>query len=579
MADQVEEVKSKVDMVQLVTEYVPLKKAGRNFKGLCPFHGEKTPSFMVNPELQIFKCFGCGEGGDAYSFLQKMEGMEFGEALKTLADRVGVKLESYRPTQTEEIKEKLVKINSLAAEFYHYLLVKHKTGEEARNYLKKRGVESEAVEKFKLGYVPEGWDYAIGYLSGKKGHKAEDLERAGLVIRGERYYDRFRNRIMFPLTNHRGQIVGFAGRVMPGGDEKSGKYVNTPETEIYHKSDLLYGLDSNKTEIKTTGEAVVVEGELDMIASWQAGVKNTVAVKGSALTEKQVDLLRRYAGTIVLALDADVAGDVAARRGIETAEKAGVVVKILNSKSETLNPKKYKDPGDWGIEDPKGWRAAVGGAIPIYDFYLESAVSRFGLDGVGKGKISRELIPLWSGIPDDIVKAHYIQKLAQVLGVGEEDVRHQMAKIQNSNPQITKQIQNSSEEKIKTRREVLEEYIVGIALRQGWIDRIIGEPVRGWMKTQFWLKVAEELEEKKGGGKKTVTLIKGLPAELRSKVEGLMLVEDYFEEEGAEKEWQDAVDELEELNIRERINEVKNQEDKKELMKLTRRLAVLTKNG
>jgi len=220
MADQVEEVKSKVDMVQLVTEYVPLKKAGRNFKGLCPFHGEKTPSFMVNPELQIFKCFGCGEGGDAYSFLQKMEGMEFGEALKTLADRVGVKLESYRPTQTEEIKEKLVKINSLAAEFYHYLLVKHKTGEEARNYLKKRGVESEAVEKFKLGYVPEGWDYAIGYLSGKKGHKAEDLERAGLVIRGERYYDRFRNRIMFPLTNHRGQIVGFAGRVMPGGGRK-----------------------------------------------------------------------------------------------------------------------------------------------------------------------------------------------------------------------------------------------------------------------------------------------------------------------------------------------------------------------
>ena len=279
--DQVEEVKSKVDMVQLVSEYIPLKKGGRNYKGLCPFHGEKTPSFMVNPELQIWKCFGCGEGGDAYTFLQRMEGMEFGEALRTLAEKVGVKLTAYRPSQTEEVKERLVRVNSLAAEFYHYLLMQHRLGESARQYLRKRGIKEEVTEKFKLGFAPEGWDFLMKYLVGKKNFEVQDLERAGLVVKGQNFYDRFRNRVMFPLSNHRGQTVGFAGRVMPATSAEAAasqgaKYVNTPETEIYHKGELLYGLDVNKTEIKTAGWAVVVEGELDLLASYLAGVKNAV---------------------------------------------------------------------------------------------------------------------------------------------------------------------------------------------------------------------------------------------------------------------------------------------------------------
>ncbi|KKU95700.1 MAG: primase protein, partial [Candidatus Amesbacteria bacterium GW2011_GWB1_48_13] len=316
--DQVEEIKGKTDIVELIQEYVPLKRAGRNYKGLCPFHGEKTPSFMVNPELQIFKCFGCGEGGDAYSFLQRIEGMEFGEALRNLADRVGVKLVSYRPSQQEELKDTLLQTNYLAGEYYHYVLTKHNLGIQAREYLKDRGVTNEAIEIFKLGFAPEGWDFLLSYLSGKKGFKEEDIERAGLAIKSQSdketkkqsYYDRFRNRIMFPLNNPRGQTVGFSGRVMPGADEKAGgKYVNTPETEIYHKSGILYGYDLARSAIKAENTSVLVEGQMDVIGSWQAGVPNSVGVGGTALTDRQIELLKRVGETVIMALDADQAGD------------------------------------------------------------------------------------------------------------------------------------------------------------------------------------------------------------------------------------------------------------------------------
>ena len=200
--DQVEEIKSKVDIVELIQEYVPLSRAGRNFKGLCPFHGEKTPSFIVNPELQIWKCFGCSKGGDAYSFLQQIEGMEFGEALSNLARRVGVTLESYKPTQGEQVKERLVKINALAGQVYHWLLTEQKTGKEALGYLKQRGLSDEVIKKFNIGFAPDNWDFLLKFLVGKKKYTLDDLTRTGLAVKN---YDRFRNRIVFPLSNHRGK--------------------------------------------------------------------------------------------------------------------------------------------------------------------------------------------------------------------------------------------------------------------------------------------------------------------------------------------------------------------------------------
>ena len=547
--DQVEEIKGKVDIVELVAEYVPLKRAGRNFKGLCPFHGEKTPSFMVNPELQIFKCFGCGLGGDCYTFLQKIEGMEFGEALQHLADRTGIKLISYKPTQGEQLKERLVGINALTGQVYHWLLTQ-KIGKEALEYLKQRGLSDEVIKKFNLGFAPNNWDFLLKFLIGKKKYTLDDLTRAGLAVKN---YDRFRNRIMFPLGNARGQIVGFAGRVMPGADEKAGgKYVNTPETEIYHKSELLYGLDITRSEIKNAGWAVVVEGEIDAIASWQAGVKNVVAVKGSALTEKQVELLRRLCDTIVLALDADVAGDAAARRGIEIADKNGLMVKVVRFK---VQDSKFKDPGEFAIADQEGWKRAVAEAIPVYDFYLQSAVERYGLDVAGKKKIGQELLPIWASISDEIVKAHYIKLLAKTLGVGEEDIRQQMAKISN----VQYPMSNKSPEAMRVpRREILEEYVVELGLKGGKTSELPE------MKTDFWARVAEELA-KNGDPRK-------LPEELRERTQTLILKEGEFEE----KEWETALRELEELDIREKIQDSRFKIA--EVRELTKRLGELTKN-
>ena len=542
--DQIEEIKQKVDMAELVQEYVPLKRAGRNFKGLCPFHGEKTPSFMVNPELQIYKCFGCGEGGDAYSFLQKIEGMEFGEALQTLAKRVGVTLESYRPSGAEEMREKLIGINMLAAQAYHYVLTKHKAGKGALEYLQGRGISTEGIEKFQLGFAPDEWEFLTNYMSKKK-YGADDLRRVGLVVEGKNY-DRFRNRIMFPLTNARGQIMGFAGRIL--GGEGQAKYVNTPETEIYHKSELLYGLDVTRSEVKHAGWAVVVEGEIDMIASWQAGVKNAVAIKGSALTERQVEILRRICDTVALALDADVAGDVAARRGIEIADKAGLMIKMVRLAGA-------KDPGELAIQKPEEWKKAVAEAIPIYDFYIESAVARYGVDISGKKKIGAELLPIWANISDEIVKAHYIKKLAEVLGVHEDDVRAQLAKVPNSKKQETNKSQDPiSNDQKKTRREVREERVVLMALLGKKTKELSEIP---WIKTDFWKRVVENIND--------------LPGELKPRVQELMMTE----EEYSEKKWEEAKDLLEQVDVEERLT---GEEDPVKITSLTHRRAELTKD-
>lgn len=557
--DQIEEVKSKVDMVQLVGEYVQLKKAGRNYKGLCPFHGEKTPSFMVNPELQVFKCFGCSEGGDCYTFLQKIEGMEFGEALKTLAERTGVQLTSYKATSGEETKSKLLKINELAAQYYTYILTKHALGKDALEYVLGRGLSDEAIKRFRLGFAPEGWDYVSKFLV-KKGFGMDELQKTGLVVEGKSY-DRFRNRIMFPLANARGQVVGFAGRVLPGADEKAGgKYVNTPETEIYHKSELLYGLDITKNEIRTAGHVVIVEGEIDMMASWMSGVKNVVAIKGSALTEKQVELLRRYCDTIVLALDADKAGDAASRRGIEIAIKQGLFVK-------TVRLTGFKDPGELAIQEPEVWKKLVAEAIPIYDFYLESAVERYGTDTQGKQRIGRELVPVVAQIEDEIVKAEYVQKLARVLGVREEDVRGQMAKQgsqkDGSRPSFAKATAGSA----KTRREVVEEYVVGLAIVGGKLGQLI-EIFDSWIKTAFWRRVVDELKNDPD--------IKQLPAEIRGRVQEVVMAQPEWDEQlELDKEWGRAVAELEEVELREKMEA---EQDMGEYAKLTKKLGELTKH-
>lgn len=459
MSDQIEEVKQKTDIVSLISDYVELKKAGRNYKALCPFHSEKTPSFMVSPELQIFKCFGCQKGGDAIAFLQEYEGMDFGEALKFLADRVGVKLKPFRGDQ-KSYKEKLYEINSSASYFFSWILKNHALGKPALDYLQKeRKIAFKTIEFFKLGFSPENPLGLKKFLVDKKKIDVGDLEKVGLIyFKDGQLIDRFRGRIIFPLFDHRGNIVGFSGRVLPK-DENSdlAKYINTPETEIYHKSKILYGLNFTKGEIKKRNEAVIMEGDLDVISSWQAGIKNVVAVKGSGLTEDQVRLISRFSKRLVLALDMDPAGDEAARRAIMQAEVQGLEVRVARLKG-------FKDPDEAARKNPKALKDAIQNSLGVWDFLIASVFSRYkGETGTDKAKISRELVPILAAIPDRIVQAHYVSQVAKKLDVPVDAVFEQI-EVAGLKLKRTPSLEIARPEK-KSRQALLEERLLTIAFR------------------------------------------------------------------------------------------------------------------
>ncbi len=459
----VELVKSKIDIVDFLSEYVQLKRAGRNFKALCPFHSEKTPSFIISPERQSWHCFGaCGEGGDVISFLQKWENLEFVEALKILAQRGGVTLSSYKPSEGTELKAKLYKINSLACEFFHFLLTSHKSGNRAREYLKSRGIKDEIIKTFTLGYAPDSWDSLLKFLQ-KKGYSNTDINTAGLLVRSDRgtYYDRFRGRLMFTLRDHRGNIVGFSGRLLDEGvyseHQRGAKYVNTSETPIYIKGNTLYGLDVTKEAVKREKEAVVVEGEFDLLSSFQAGITNVVAIKGSAFTEGQTVLLRRFTENICLALDSDFAGSEAARRGIEIAEKAGLVVNVIELPFG-------KDPAECIEKDPHLWKRAVKATIPIYDFIIKTAFAKYENDGVvGKKKIGNDVIPFLSKIENPIILSHYTKELAKKLQVGEESIELSIRNFQKKKEdlQVFKTVTSSN----ISRDVLLEEYFLSLIVQ------------------------------------------------------------------------------------------------------------------
>ena len=323
-------IKDRLDIVQIIGEYIPLKKAGANWKANCPFHNEKSPSFMVNAEKQFWHCFGCSKGGDVFSFLQEMEGMDFPEALKILADRAGVKIDTFASEVNKSQKNRILEINNKAAYFFHHFLLEMPASGGARDYLKRRELKQETIEEWKVGFIPEQWDLLTQYLL-KKGNSIDDLLASGLTIKkdGGGVYDRFRGRIMFPLWDMHGNIVGFTGRVLVETEKSGGKYVNTPQTLVYDKSRILYGLNFAKTEIKSKDFTVLVEGQMDVVACHQAGMKNVVASSGTALTFEQIKLLKRYSNNIAIAFDADAAGQNAAKRGIDLALEQGMNIKII----------------------------------------------------------------------------------------------------------------------------------------------------------------------------------------------------------------------------------------------------------
>lgn len=424
---------------------------------------------MVSPELQIFKCFGCGKGGDAFKFLMEYENIEFGEALRILAEKTGIKLKSFKPSDKQKQKEKIFEVNHLSSEFYQYILTKHKVGKKALEYLLKRGVSKDSIKLFKIGYAPDEWEGLSRFLTKKKKYRQDDLQEAGLAVKGKHgVYDRFRGRVIFPIFDHRGRIVAFSGRVLPGDDTQQGKYINSPETKAYHKSQTLYGLWQTKKFLKKTQEAVVVEGELDLISSLQAGVKNAVAIKGSAFTPEQIDLLKRYVERLVLALDADQAGQEATKRSIQLAEKADLEVRVAKIKGG-------KDPDDIAQSDPKKWRQLVKKSISIYDFYINSAIQKHGLKtGQAKKKVSQAVVPILAQVDNEVLKAHYLKKLAQELEVDQEVVVSELRKIRVG--ARNKKTDSGKKTQVQmTRQEKLEHYILGVILKSG-------QQAKAWLK-------------------------------------------------------------------------------------------------
>lgn len=456
----IDEIKTKLNIVDIVGSRVTLKKTGRNFKGLCPFHEEKTPSFIVSPDRQTFHCFGCGKGGSIFDFVMLTDHIDFSEALETLAERAGVKLERRQgDTPEAKRKQKIFEANHLASEYYAYLLTKHAVGAVARDYLKDRGVSDKSITTFALGYSTNTWDGLLLYLR-KKGFDDSLLALAGLVIAGNRgYYDRFRGRVMFTLKDHRGNVVGFSGRVLDP-EAKEAKYINTSETPVYTKGKVLYGLDVTRDAIQKANEAVIMEGELDVISSFQAGIPNVVAIKGSAVTENHVQLLRRYTERLVFALDSDMAGDQAARRGIEIADKSGFDMRVARMPSG-------KDPDEAARVSPGLFKKALKDAEPIYDYFLSSAMSRFDTKtSFGKRKVSEEFLPVLFKIENTIVQGHYVRALADALELPENVVQESLIKFRLTGGKSIQEI--ASNEKFQqplSRLEKAELYMLALLVQ------------------------------------------------------------------------------------------------------------------
>lgn len=458
--DEVSQIRERIDIVSFISEYIPLKKMGRNFKANCPFHNEKTPSFVVSPERQIWHCFGgCNKGGDAYTFLMEYENLEFVEALRILAKKTGVQLrESSFQTGVSSKKEVIYKLNKIALDFYHYVLTKHDAGKKALSYLtENRKLDTRLIETFMLGFSPKEGTSLSNYLINKKKYKKEDLIEAGLAFyAGSRVMDFFRNRVMFPLFDHRGNIAGFSGRAIEE-PYNGGKYINTRETLAYHKGSMFFGLNMAKDEIKKSDKAIIVEGELDVISCFSIGVKNAIAVKGTALTDDQVALINRFTNNICLSFDKDDAGYEATKRSLPSLEKKGINI-------TTCIFEDAKDADEAIKKDPNAFKMSIKKDIPVYDFIYSKTFSSLEKDRVsGKRKISEELLPIFTKISNEIVKEHYLKKLSRELDVSLDALSREVEKIEKK--EVVKENVFISKKDKRSRAEVLEDYLMSLIIQ------------------------------------------------------------------------------------------------------------------
>ncbi len=586
MNDQVEEVKQKTDIVTIIGERVHLAKAGKHFKGLCPFHGEKTPSFTVSPELQIFKCFGCGESGDAYTFLEKFEGMEFYEALQYLANRAGIELKK-DPTYERSEKAILYAINEQAAKFYHFLLTKHSSGKNALEYVKtKRQINEGSIETFTIGYAPILTNALFRYLTKKKKFSAEMIEKAGLAANyNGRWVDRFRGRVTFPIYDNRGNCIAMAGRILPEYDKPNlGKYINSPETPIYHKSTNLYGLSITRQFIKKLGYAVIVEGELDLISSWQVGVQNIVAIKGSALTADQAKLLARLVKKVVLCLDSDFAGNAAAIRGIRIIQEIGLEISVAKLEG-------YKDPDEAARGNAESLKQSILDAVNIWDFIIDSTLSAIELEtGAEKGAASKKVVPILAEIPDRIVQAYYIKRVSEKLRVPYEAVLEEVTRQSRADNKPVPTALIEIRDKKDNRREILENRLVATIFQKD-AKLLLEEKYNSLLASPYNKKIYALLREyfNKYSKFSAASFLKTIPAEMKSNFSDIIIQNDESNDDELIKEIEGTRREIEVYEIKRNLlllvsqmeqfeadgDEAKLKETQQQFTLLTRKLSGL----
>jgi DNA primase len=417
----IDQIQTRSDIVEVISRYVPLKKAGRNYKAPCPFHREKTPSFIVSPDKQIYHCFGCGAGGNVFSFLMRQENIEFPEAVEMLAEKAGVALKRLTPERREaaSLAGELYRINELASQFFQGSLLQNAS---AREYLSSRGLSDATIKSFRIGYAPDSWNSLIDFFK-KKGVAEGLLEKAGLVIANEKggHYDRFRKRIIFPIVDLKGRTLGFGGRVMDAGLPK---YMNSPETAVYSKGRSLYGLNFSKDAIKKANYALVVEGYLDFLIPCQAGITNLVATLGTALTVDQIKMLKRFAKTAVMVYDPDEAGETASIRNLDLFISEDVNVYIAEL-PQGYDPDSYIKK--FGAED---FIKVIKSSKNLFDYKIDKVSRRFNINTAhGKAAIAAEMLPTIARLNNAVLRFNMVKRLAEKLGVDEESIREELKKV------------------------------------------------------------------------------------------------------------------------------------------------------
>jgi len=565
----IDEIKSRLDIVEVIGSYIKLQKTGANFRALCPFHSEKKPSFFVSPARQIWHCFGCSAGGGIFDFIMKIEGVEFGDALRILAQKAGVELKKYTPeyTKLKSERQRLYEICELATRFFEKQLEESSTGKEAKKYLISRGITEESIKKWRLGYSPDTWQGLSDFLVSKE-YKQEEAERAGLSIKNERgsFFDRFRGRIIFPIFDLNSQVIGFGGRVFKEKDKTEiAKYVNTPNTLLYDKSRVLYGLDRAKLEVRKRENCVLVEGYTDVIMSHQAGILNVVATSGTALTLWQLKILKRYSENLILGFDMDVAGDSATKRGIDLAQSQGFNIKIVRLQAG-------KDAADIISKNPKEWETSLQNSKSILEFYFETAFSaKNPKTPEGKKEIAKILLPVLKRIPNQIEKSFWLQKLSKNLEVREEDLREELKKAK-----LSEEIYGLEPEELvnlpqKSRRELLEERLMVIVLKSPQNLNLIEEEKNSYFSPKTQEILTNFKKDPNFSSEKLSPVVQNYFSYLSLKAE----VEE-IEEKDIEPEIKICLKEIQSLEIKNKLDELSKEIKKAEEEKNSKKIEELT---